>query len=126
MCVCVCVWAPLTAYCHPAAYARMQGGWCFTPPECRWRALNDPSGTTNNYTRVFNASYWGYHGITDSAPAANPDFHTFNVAYFIYCDGQSFSGNRPDSITQNGTKLWFRGARVLDALLDDLLDSQGQ
>ena len=34
-------------------------------------------------------------------------------------------GSRPDSITRNGTELWFRGARNLDALLDDLIANQG-
>ena len=34
----------------------MGGGWCFTPAECRWRALNDPSGTTHNYAPVFNST----------------------------------------------------------------------
>ena len=38
-----------------------------------------------------------------------------------YCDGNSFSGNRDDAVVVNGKPLYFRGRRVMDAVLESLL-----
>jgi hypothetical protein len=43
----------------------------------------------------------------------------------MYCDGGSFSGDRTESIIVNGTQLFFRGRRILDAVLDYLKESHG-
>ena len=35
----------------------------------------------------------------------------------LYCDGASFTGNRTDSVTVDGKPLYFRGRRIMDAIL---------
>ena len=37
-----------------------------------------------------------------------------------YCDGGSFTGDAAEAVVVNGKKIYFRGKRVLDALLDFL------
>lgn len=59
-------------------------------------------------------------GCNDSDGKQNPDFYNFNVAYFMYCDGASFSGDVSEPVNVNGTTLYFRGFRIENALLDDL------
>jgi hypothetical protein len=50
-------------------------------------------------------------------PASNPDFSHFNRVILWYCDGGSFTGDRDEPVDFNGTKLWYRGKRNLDAML---------
>jgi len=58
-------------------------------------------------------------------PVDNPLFYSWNHVEIAYCDGASFSGNRDDPIVVNGTTLYFRGFRVLQAVIRDLLERQG-
>ena len=51
----------------------------------------------------------------------NPEFAQWNRVLLYYCDGASFSGDRADPVEVGGTQIFFRGRRVLDALLDELL-----
>lgn len=56
----------------------------------------------------------------------NPDFCNFNRVYMKYCDGNSFSGNRDEPLKVTGLdgkpkNLFFRGRRILDAVLQTLL-----
>ena len=51
---------------------------------------------------------------------SNPDFCNFNRVHMVYCDGNSFSGNRDDPVEVNGEKLYFRGKRIIDAILQTL------
>eukprot|EP00966_Prymnesium_polylepis_P063037 1463027-Prymnesium_polylepis.1 len=62
----------------------------------------------------------------------NPDFCQFNRVYLKYCDGNSFSGNRADPVYVAGPTsgkspkpLYFRGRRILDAVLDTLAADYG-
>eukprot|EP01084_Bolivina_argentea_P226257 382200_1 len=50
----------------------------------------------------------------------NPTMYNWNHIYVEYCDGGSFSGNRKDAIIGNEGPLYFRGKRILDAVLDSL------
>jgi len=51
------------------------------------------------------------------------------ISAFRYCDGASFSGDKTEPFmynTSTGTQpLYFRGRRVLDAVLDTLLAEHG-
>ena len=49
--------------------------------------------------------------------AIDPRFWNWNIAYAKYCDGASFSGNRSEPIDANSTLLYFRGARILKAIV---------
>ena len=68
--------------------------------------------------------------MLDTNPPANPAFADFNHVILWYCDGYSFAGNRDapyvytDPSTKANTTLYFRGKRVLDAVLDVLLTPQ--
>ena len=43
----------------------------------------------------------------------------------LYCDGNSFSGNREDPVLVNGQKIFFRGKRIIDATLRTLQRDHG-
>jgi hypothetical protein len=60
-------------------------------------------------------------------PQLNPRFHNWNIAYAKYCDGASFSGNRsaPVPVPGTNTSIYFRGARVFQAIFDSLVSDQG-
>jgi STAM-binding protein len=60
-------------------------------------------------------------GLVSGDPNVNPDFWAWNVAYLIYCDGASFSGNKDNPIVVNGTSIYFRGRRILDTVINDLI-----
>ncbi|KAK3031728.1 hypothetical protein RJ639_035314, partial [Escallonia herrerae] len=45
---------------------------------------------------------------------------SWNKVKIRYCDGGSFAGN-PESEFKNGTKLFFRGQLIWEALMDQLL-----
>jgi len=56
----------------------------------------------------------------------NPDFCNFNRVHMVYCDGNSFSGNRDEPLVVTGLDgkkkpLYFRGKRIIDATLQTLL-----
>ncbi|KAK1313142.1 hypothetical protein QJS10_CPA06g00310 [Acorus calamus] len=89
------------------------GGWCNDVSTCRERA-NSYRGSTKHMTKskVFS-------GILGDDPSLNPDFYNWNQVKLRYCDGASFGG---DGEYQNGnTTLYFRGQRIWDAIISDLL-----
>ena len=65
----------------------------------------------------------GAHGLFSNSSAVSPDYHNYIKVYVRYCDGGSFSGDTVSS-TSDGT-LHFRGRRILDVVLDDLVQEQG-
>nr|CAB3475066.1 unnamed protein product [Digitaria exilis] len=48
------------------------------------------------------------------------DFYNWNKVFVRYCDGASFSGDAEDE-DQDGNKLQFRGLRIWDAVVDELM-----
>ena len=63
----------------------------------------------------------------DSTAAVNPTFSSFNRAILWYCDGASFSGDRTAPYHHKSTNqtLYFRGRRVLELLIDELIERRG-
>lgn len=60
----------------------------------------------------------------------NPHFCHFNQVVVPYCDGTSFTGNLDEPVESEDklgmpVKLYFRGRRILDAVLDELIKSHG-
>ncbi|KAG6414812.1 hypothetical protein SASPL_122186 [Salvia splendens] len=49
----------------------------------------------------------------------NPDFYNWNRIFVAYCDQSSFLGDT--EFDGQGPKLQFRGSRIFDAVVDDLL-----
>ncbi|XP_071705508.1 pectin acetylesterase 9 isoform X2 [Rutidosis leptorrhynchoides] len=60
-----------------------------------------------------------FSGILSNNAPRNPDFYNWNRVKIRYCDGGSFAG---DSKFDNGTLvLFFRGQRIWQAIIQDLL-----
>eukprot|EP00937_MAST-01D_sp_MAST-1D-sp2_P003607 g3607.t1 len=100
------------------------GGWCYDEASCAQRAGTE-LGSAKHFAKTFQFS-----GPMDSDPSISP-FARFNRVVLWYCDGASFSGNNDtpyeyrDPKTNATTTLYFRGARVLGALLDTLRERHG-
>ena len=55
----------------------------------------------------------------------NPTFANHNRVVLWYCDGASFSGDATAINHKTETPLYFRGKRVMDAMLDTLMSDHG-
>ncbi|CAA7403378.1 unnamed protein product [Spirodela intermedia] len=89
------------------------GGWCNSVASCLAR-----STTRRGSTRYMN-KLEVFSGILSSDESENPDFYNWNRVKIRYCDGASFGG---DSVYRNGTTvLHFRGQRIWEAIIADLL-----
>eukprot|EP00929_Paragymnodinium_shiwhaense_P009220 TRINITY_DN113303_c0_g1_i1.p1 TRINITY_DN113303_c0_g1~~TRINITY_DN113303_c0_g1_i1.p1 ORF type:complete len:464 (-),score=47.79 TRINITY_DN113303_c0_g1_i1:219-1436(-) len=90
------------------------GGWCYSKEDCLARSE----------TIVGSSKDWSatsvHGGLLSSDCSLNPDFCNFNRVELRYCDGNSFSGNREEPVEVHGKQLYFRGRRILDAVLDTL------
>ena len=94
------------------------GGWCNGDANCYDRSQTD-LGSSKNYPAVMGPAE--ANDLYDALPA-------FTVVYAKYCDGSSLTGDRADPVMVGGNAsqvIYYRGRRVLDALLDDLLDNMG-
>lgn len=96
----------------------MGGGWC-EGAACYNRSL----------TQLGSTKYWpqslSLGGFLSDDPNVNPDFYNWNVVYFIYCDGASFSGDNDEPDSSYGSKLYYRGHRILLAIMIDLSRNKG-
>ncbi|KAL2550480.1 Pectin acetylesterase 9 [Forsythia ovata] len=89
------------------------GGWCNDIKSCLDRAQTR-RGSTRYMSKVEVFS-----GILSNNASLNPDFYNWNRVKLRYCDGASFAG---DAKFDNGTSLlYFRGQRIWQAILLDLL-----
>jgi hypothetical protein len=76
---------------------------------------------------------WGHvdlGGVLGSDPVTNPDFFTWNAVFVHYCDGASFGSGRTNPIAvhkRDGSmgQMWMRGRNNFNAVVDDLLRTQG-
>ncbi len=103
------------------------GGWCTTLADCAGRARSE-LGSSTTYARDRDSVLDGYdggaHGLFSNRSEVNPHFHNWTKVYVRYCDGGSFSGDAL-ATAPDGTTLHFRGRRILDAVLDALVESEG-
>ncbi|XVF52210.1 hypothetical protein PTKIN_Ptkin05aG0001000 [Pterospermum kingtungense] len=89
------------------------GGWCESVETCLSRKKTD-LGSSKPMVKQF-----GFSGLLSSQQKSNPDFYNWNRIKVRYCDGSSFTG---DVATVNpGNGLFFRGNRIWEAIIDDLL-----
>ena len=94
----------------------LQGGaWCETEEACLGRSRMH-LGSSLFFKPLGNPG-----GILSNNSKENPEFYDWNVAYLPYCDGSSFSGNRSDPVQVEGSLLYFRGLRILDSTISELL-----
>ena len=98
------------------------GGWCSSIGACQGRSMQ-ALGSSTNYTATISmgSSYFSLD------PAVNPLMHNWNMVYFKYCDGGSFSGSNASSTfdpTTNTTLHW-RGKHILNGGITDMLTKRG-
>ncbi|XP_057780392.1 pectin acetylesterase 8-like isoform X2 [Salvia miltiorrhiza] len=89
------------------------GGWCNNETTCLARKSTRLGSSKQMAKQV------AFSGIFSNKPQFNPDFYNWNRIKVRYCDGASFTGDveavNPD------TGLYYRGARVFVAIVEDLL-----
>ncbi|XP_074379197.1 pectin acetylesterase 5-like [Apium graveolens] len=90
------------------------GGWCNTIASCSYRT------TTALGSSKYMDHEVKFSGILSSDRYENPDFFSWNKVKIRYCDGASFAGS-PETEINNGTKLFFRGQLIWEAVKDELL-----
>jgi len=100
------------------------GGWCYDEIDC-WGRSNTALGSSTSWPP---ASQMG--GMLSPDCKVNPDFCNFNRVQLMYCDGNSFSGNRDAAVQVKGLDgkvkpLYFRGRRILDETLKALAANFG-
>ncbi|KAL6853552.1 hypothetical protein ACP4OV_019581 [Aristida adscensionis] len=92
----------------------LQGGaWCDTVQSCSHRKMNELGSSKFMKPMPF-------YGILSNDQPQNPDFYNWNRVYVRYCDGASFAGDTEHE-DQTGNKLFFRGLRIWEAVIDDLM-----
>lgn len=88
------------------------GGWCRSTAECLARRDTFRGSSTKMKQMSFS-------GILGNQQSSNPDFYNWNKVKVRYCDGSSFTGD-VESVDPK-TKLYYRGARIWQAIMDELL-----
>ncbi|XP_060205300.1 pectin acetylesterase 8-like isoform X1 [Lycium barbarum] len=92
------------------------GGWCDKISNC----YNRSNGRLGSSTKMQlqQPPTYTFGGILHNDPKTNPDFYNWNRVLVRYCDGSSFTGDVED--VDPDTKLYYRGARIFKAIMDDL------
>eukprot|EP00946_MAST-07B_sp_MAST-7B-sp1_P000728 g728.t1 len=98
------------------------GGWCYNEVDC-WGRSNTNLGSSTNWAKTGSLG-----GLLSSDCTKNPDFCNMNRVWLVYCDGNSFSGNREEPLPVKGLDgkikpLYFRGKTILDETLKALSTS---
>ena len=98
-------------------------GWCYDEIDC-WGRSNMEFGSSKFWSNTTN----GWNGGI-LAPA-EPLFGSFNKVVLLYCDGSSFTGDRDQPLMVTGRDgkfkpLFFRGKRIMDAIIDTLVRDYG-
>lgn len=87
------------------------GGWCETIEKCQ-KVKKTYKGSSDSFEKTM-----GFSGMLGGTQAANPDFYNWNRVKIRYCDQSSFTGDSRDP----KTGLYFRGERIWQAIIDQLL-----
>ncbi|MQL99215.1 hypothetical protein Taro_031935 [Colocasia esculenta] len=89
------------------------GGWCHNVSNCLYRSRRGRLGSSKAMGSI------SFTGILNDHRQLNPDFFNWNKVKVGYCDGSSFTGDveRVDPTTN----LYYRGARIFVAVMEDLL-----
>ena len=94
------------------------GAWCYDEESCFQRSK----------TRLGSSNFFPPHpptlqGILSENEKVNPDFYNWNLVLLCYCDGASFTGYRSDPVHINGEYIYMRGRKILEVIIDQLLQS---
>ncbi|KAK3166633.1 hypothetical protein QOZ80_1AG0048330 [Eleusine coracana subsp. coracana] len=91
------------------------GSWCPTFKSCANRKHTNLGSSAHMDSRA------EFVGILSDDPSQNPDFYNWNKVKVRYCDGASFSGNVDNEVKNGSTNFFFRGQRVWEAVMIELL-----
>ncbi|CAH9071522.1 unnamed protein product [Cuscuta epithymum] len=90
------------------------GGWCSNHTDCKNRTTSGLGTSTHfNKTFAFDTPFF------NSNSTSNPEFYNWNRMFVPYCDGSSFTGNK--EAVDPVTNVTYRGFRIFEATMDDLL-----
>uniref|UniRef100_A0A0E0K429 Pectin acetylesterase n=1 Tax=Oryza punctata TaxID=4537 RepID=A0A0E0K429_ORYPU len=89
------------------------GGWCSNVTTCLQRKRTRLGSSKQMAKQI------AFSGILSNTPDYNPDFYNWNKVKVRYCDGSSFTGDVEK--VDPATKLHYRGGRVWQAVMEDLL-----
>ncbi|KAI4327920.1 hypothetical protein L6164_020329 [Bauhinia variegata] len=89
------------------------GGWCNNATTCLSRK-STRLGSSKQMVKQL-----AFSGILSNKQQFNPDFYNWNRIKVRYCDGSSFTGDVEE--VNSATNLHYRGARVFNAMIEDLL-----
>jgi len=89
------------------------GGWCNDIQSCSDRARTALGSSLHMEKTTLFA------GVLSNLQSENPDFYNSNRVLIRYCDGSSFTGD-VDKVDP-GNNLYFRGQRIWQAVIEDLL-----
>ena len=100
------------------------GGHCYNAKTCA-AAARTPYGSTARFPRRF-----GLDGILSTDAEVNPLFGSWNHVLLWYCDGAVWLGARKTPLHTYDSDgqpllLYFRGRKVLQHLLDHLMNHRG-
>ncbi|KAH9753868.1 Pectin acetylesterase 8 [Citrus sinensis] len=89
------------------------GGWCNNVTTCLERKKTR-LGSSKQMVKVV-----AFSGMLSNKQKFNPDFYNWNRIKVRYCDGASFTGDV--EAVNPANNLHFRGARVFQAVMEDLM-----
>ncbi|KAI3680006.1 hypothetical protein L2E82_50743 [Cichorium intybus] len=90
------------------------GGWCESTKSCLKRVNMSNGVGSSTRMQKFN-----FTGVFSSKQEFNPGFYNWNRVIMRYCDGASFTGDVEK--VDPATNLHYRGARIFNVILDELL-----
>ncbi|KAL7610389.1 hypothetical protein Lser_V15G10337 [Lactuca serriola] len=90
------------------------GGWCNSIEDCRTRMYNRFGSS-----KMMKSSDYNFTGILSNKQELNPNFYNWNRVAVRYCDGSSFTGDVEE--VDPATNLHFRGARIFNVIIEELL-----
>jgi hypothetical protein len=92
------------------------GGGCATDAACatRWTDQHNLMTSSRLPQRL------EYGGFLSSLSSENPDFGHFNRVLVHYCSSDAYAGDGERQV--DGRTLQFRGHRIVDAIVEDLMD----
>jgi hypothetical protein len=103
------------------------GGFCTDLDDCLKRSRTDLGSSLEKYGWHSEvdldrpSDYSGFH----RDPTLNPLLHSWNHVYLPYCDGAYFSGSNHSTTIVNGTRLYFHGKDIMEAVLLELSSHHG-
>ncbi|KAL1551570.1 [Wnt protein] O-palmitoleoyl-L-serine hydrolase [Salvia divinorum] len=93
------------------------GGWCENTSSCLDRSTNGLGSSPKLISSKNGIQSFG--GMLEDNSTFNSDFYNWHVFRIFYCDGSSFTSDVEDVDPVHN--LTYRGARIYDAMMDELL-----